>query len=229
MLALLTLLPALLLSPALAADEPVGAISGSKVKTSWDKEWRVSVGLRGGLAVPLFKSAGAWGLAMDKGIITEVALPGRGLSWVTHADHTRHSLVRGERYLTTLPEESGTALGGTSVHYWLQSGLRWSPTLPETPGLSVAPVVGGLLGCDIHRTDLETPTPEGREAVRSVGYQPTVAPTFGVNFKVHPNLHLLLGTSYGVAFAFDSAEVEGSDRLAVTGKLNTALEVLGRF
>jgi len=225
MLALLSLL----LCPAIAADEPVGAISGAKVKTSWDRDWRFSVGLRGGLAVPMFKSAGAWSLAMDKGLITELSLPGRGLSWVTHADHTRHSLIRGERYLSDLPEDSGTALGGTSVHYWIQSGLRWSPDLPETPGLSVEPVIGGLLGCDIHRTDMEMPMAEGRETVRSVGYQPSVAPTFGVNFKVHPNLHLMLGTAYGVLFAFDSAEVEGSDRVAVTSKLNTALEVLGRF
>ncbi len=224
------LLLALLLNTAAAAPgEPVGVISGSKAKTGWDKEWRTSVGLRGGLAVPMFSSAAAWSLAMDKGAVVELALPGKGLSWVFHADHSRHTLVDGERYLADLADGAGAALDGVAVHWWLQAGLRWEPELPATPGLKVAPVFGGLFGADVHRTDLELPTVDGRERVRSVGAQPSLAPTFGVNFKVHPNLHLLLGTSYGVFFAFDSAEVAGSDRVAVTGRLNTALEVLGRF
>lgn len=224
MLALLTLL-----TPALAADPPAGAISGSAVKTDWSRDWRWSLGLRGGLVAPMLQSGRAWSLAADKGALVELAVGGKGLAWVTHVDHSRHTLQRGEAYLADLPEPSGSALDGTATHWWFQTGLRWEPVLPASPGLEVAPVIGGLIGCDMHVTDLEVPVPGGRDRVRTAGYQPSVAPTFGVNFKVHPNLHLLLGTAFGARFAFDQAEVSGADRLGVSAQLSTTLEVLGRF
>ena len=221
MLALLTLLAA-----ARAAEVPTG---GAAITADWGRSWRWSLGLRGGLVAPMLQSGRSWSAAADGGVVAELALGDGGLSWVSYLDRSRHSLRDGGDYLVDLPAEAGSALDGTATHRWIQTGLRWQPVLPASPGLRVAPVIGALVGTDIHTTDLELPVPGGRERVRSVGYQPSVAPTFGVNFEVLPELHLLAGTAYGLLFAFDQAEVSGPDRLGMSARLLTTLEVLGRF
>jgi hypothetical protein len=199
--------------------------------TDWDIDYSWSLGLRTGAALSFGSSASAWKIGPEVGLIFELPWV-NSVTFLAEVDHARHTLRSGRKYLQDAPELAGEALDGAASHTIPRVGVRWLPprkTRPVEKRIEVHPYLSFHLGADAMRTSLELPTTEGRTRVTTVGVHPMMAGGAGLLVELGDGLDLALGISPAVLFTYDPAEVGGSDRLAVTGRLGAGLDVLGRF
>ena len=223
----------LLTASALAAKppKPVGVIRRTRVKADWDIDYSWSVGVRSGAAVTFGSSATSWKVGPELGLIFEKPLVNT-VSLLLDVEHARHHLRNGDKYLQDGPVGSGDALDGYARHTLPRAGIRWFPpatTRPENRAVEPHAFLSFHLGADIVTTALELPAVDGRTRITTTGGHPMLAAGGGLLLEVGDTVDLALGLTPAVLFTFDPAEVGGSDRLGVTGRLGSSLDVLGRF
>ncbi len=227
---LTALLPIALAAKPVGA-KPVGVIRSGRVAADWDVDYRWSVGVRSGASLGFGSSASSWTIGPELGLVFEKPLVNT-VSLLLDVDHARQRLRDGDRYLQDAQEGAGEALDGFARHTLPRVGVRWFPpavSRPENTQLEPHAYLSFHLGADIAQTTLELPAIGGRTRLTSTGVHPMLAASGGLLLEVRPGLDLALGLTPAVLFGFDPAEVTGADRLAVTGRLGSSVDVLGRF
>ncbi len=224
---------ALLTATALAAKppKPVGVIRRSRVKADWDVDYRWSVGVHSGAALTFGSSATSWKVGPELGLVFEKPLVNT-VSLLIDVEHARHQLRNGDNYLQDGPEGSGQALDGYARHTLPRVGLRWFPpatTRPENKKIEPHGFFSAHLGADVVTTSIELPAVDGRTRISTTGAHPMLAAGGGLLLEVGDAVDVAFGLTPAVLFTFDPAEVGGSDRLGVTGRLGSSVDVLGRF